>query len=68
MTIIHIATARVYKFGHVTFEWHDYLGPEILSGRTLEPIDMCQVGNRAWAMISKFQKLSKEDRELYRLA
>ena len=62
-----LSLARIYRLNGVTFEWHDYLGPVILNRHTEEERPYRNVSLRNYAAISKFQNMTKEQRELFRI-
>lgn len=67
MDIIHISFCNIFRLGGVTFEWHDYLGPTILSRNTERARKHKNISLRNWAAISKFSTLSRGEREAYRV-
>lgn len=67
MDIIHLSFCNIFRLGGVTFEWHDYLGPTILS-RNTERVRKCEnISLRNWVAISKFMALNESEREAYRV-
>jgi len=59
----------IYKFKGYTFENHSYFGPMLVYAKNFEPRDR-QPGERSkfWGVFEKFQKLSTEEKERYRIA
>jgi hypothetical protein len=62
-----IATGKIYQYKGVTFDWHNWLGPIILNRKTLNERPWSSVKRRQWALLAKWQRLSKEQQELYRI-
>ena len=62
-----ITMAKIYQYKGITFDWHDYLGPIMLNRRTLNERPWRSVSRRQWALLGQWQRLSKEQQELYRI-
>lgn len=62
-----ISSGKTYQYKGVTFDWHDYLGPIMLNRKTLNERPWRVVKRRQWALFAKWHKLSKEQKELYRI-
>lgn len=65
--IIHISFANVFIYKGVTIGWHDYIGPTIFRRGTDIERNYKGVSLRTWSLVNKFSKLSKEDREQFRI-
>lgn len=59
-----ICLADFYCFGGFTFQWHNYLGPCKVN-HDLEPSK--RTGRAFYKMIDKWVKLTKKQREKYRI-
>lgn len=67
MEIIHISWANIFRYKGVTIDWHDYYGPTILNRHTEEERQFKNISGRTWGLVGQFSRLSKEDREKYRI-
>ena len=65
--IIHISWASIFKYKGVVIDWHDYLGPTILNSHSYEERNYKNVSLRVWGLVGQFSRLSKDDREQYRI-
>ena len=65
--LIHVSYAKGYRFGGVTFEWHNYLGPFIINRHTEKERDFRNISMRNWSQVNKFSRLSVADREKHRI-
>ncbi len=64
---MHISYARVYKFKHLMFEWHSYMGPVFLRHADCEPKPEQLRPMRDYAVLNKWERLCKNEREQYRI-
>lgn len=60
-----VTVADIYSFEGFLFQWHDYLGPTPVHKRTFDLRKTVPGG--FWDMITRWQKLSKKEREKYRV-
>lgn len=67
MEIIYISWANVFLYKGVTIDWHNYLGPTILRRNTDEERNYRNISLRVWGRVNQFARLTKEEREEYRL-
>jgi len=67
MEVIHISWANVFRYKGVTIDWHNYLGPTILNRHTEEERNYKNISLRVWGLVTQFSRLSKDDREDYRI-
>jgi hypothetical protein len=67
MKILHINWANVFLFKGVTIDWHNYLGPTIINRHTEKERQYKNISLRVWGLVSQFSKLSKKEREKYRI-
>lgn len=58
---------KTYQYKAITFDWHDYLGPIMLNRHTFNERPWRSVSRRQWALLEQWQRLSKEQKELYRI-
>jgi len=65
--IIKVTTMKVYKFKHLVFDFHDYLGPGFLRHKDFEPKSQQFRPMRDYGVLNQWEKLSKEDREKFRI-
>jgi hypothetical protein len=65
--ILHVSWANVYLFKGVTIDWHNYLGPTILNRHTGNERNYKNISWRIWGLVGQFGRLSKEDREQFRI-
>ena len=64
---IHVSYARIYRVGGVTFEWHRVLGALIINRHTDNERSYTNISARNWAQVDKFCRMSKDEREQYRI-
>ena len=67
MNVTHISWVKVYCYKGVTFEWHDYHGPNPLRRKDEGLLKNSSMSGRKWALISKFSTLSDSDKEKYKV-
>lgn len=67
MEIIHMSFARIYRFGCVTFEHHDYLGPLMVRRKSFNERNFKNIKSRQWAAYSKWLRLPGYEREKFRV-
>ncbi len=65
--IIHISWGNGFRYKGVTIDWHNYLGPTILNRHTEEERPYKNISLRIWGLVTQFSRLSKEEREQYRI-
>jgi len=65
--LIHISWASIFLYKGVTVDWHDYLGPILLRRNTDEERNYRNISLRVWGLVNQFSRLTKEQREQYRL-
>lgn len=66
--LIHISTAKMYKIGHLLFEFHTHCGPTFLRHCDWEPkAQQYPRPQRDWQVLHKWCRLRKEDQEEYRI-
>jgi hypothetical protein len=65
--LIHMSFADVFLYKGVTIDWHNYLGPTILRKNTDEERNYRNISLRIWGLVNQFSRLSKEEREKYRI-
>ena len=65
--LIHLSFANVFQFNGVTIEWHRYGGPQVLRRKTWEPRNERNLSLRIWGIVDQFARLSKDEREKYRV-
>lgn len=66
MDLIHIRTARLYRYKSICFEWHDYLGPTFCKIKKPWIIknNQCR-SNREYGLLGQFLRLTKEERGVF---
>ena len=62
-----ISTAKLYKYKHVCFEWHNYLGPTFCRIKDFEPKNEQYRTARDYAQFAKWYNLGEIEREKYRV-
>jgi hypothetical protein len=78
MEILHISWANIFYYKGVFIDWHNYCGPTLLrrnSHSNRKVLSDCigeerhwkNISGRTWALVGKFARLSKEEREQYRI-
>jgi hypothetical protein len=65
--MIKISQEKIYQFKSITFAWHNYLGPSFLRKKDWEPKRQERITNRDYAILNKWQSLSKDEREQHRV-
>lgn len=65
--IIHIAIGKGYRYKGVTLEWHNYCGPTVLNRHTEQERNYRNISLRIWSLVNQFARLSKEQKEQYRI-
>lgn len=65
--LIHIAMGKGYRYKGVTLEWHNYLGPTVLNRHTEQERNYRNISLRIWSLVNQFARLSKEQKEQYRI-
>ena len=67
MKIIHISWINIFRYKGVTIGWHNYCEPIILNRHTEEERNYKNISLRIWGLVNQFARLSKDDREQYRI-
>lgn len=65
--ILHMNICRGYKFEHIYFEWHNYSGPCFLRRKDDEPKPQQFRPMRDYAALARWERLSKERQEEFRV-
>lgn len=65
--LIHVSWASVFLFKGVTIGWHYFCGPTILNRHTEEERQYKNISLRVWGLVNQFARLSKSEREQYRV-
>ena len=65
--MIKITTAKIYQFKSITFEFHAYCGPLFLRRKDWEPKPKQFRPYRDYGVLAQWEKLSKDEREKYRV-
>ena len=65
--IIHISRANIFRYKGVTIDYHSYCGPIVLNRHTDNERPYKNVSLRIWSLVNQFYRLSKEEREQYRI-
>ena len=65
--LIHMSFSKVYQFKSITFEWHDYCGPTFLRRKDSEMKPQLQRPMREYGMLRQWLRLSKTEREQFRI-
>ena len=66
--LIHLNIAKVYRYKHLTFEHHSYLGPQFLRQKDHEVKDMRNATLRDWGVFAQWNRMPKNQQEIYRVA
>lgn len=61
---VHLNIPKIYSYNGWTFQWHSYCGPWPLK-KNGDPRE--RAGDVFWNVIDEFQKLSKDERESFRV-
>lgn len=59
--------ANIFYYKGVTIDWHNYLGPGILRRTSHEPRSARNISYRTWGLVNQFSRLTKEEREQFRI-
>lgn len=65
---MHISFTRVYQYKHITFEFHQWLGPLFLRRKDHEAKNNQYRPMRDYALLYKWIRMSEEEQERYRIA
>lgn len=63
--LIHISFNKVYRYKHVTFEWHRFCGPLFVRMKDLEPKSQQLRPMRDYKVINQWANMPDEDKEKY---
>ena len=66
--LIHLNIAKVYRYKHLIFEHHSYLGPQFLRQKDHEVKDMRHCTGRDWGVFKQWKRMPKNQQEIYRMA
>lgn len=64
---IKLTMAKIYNFKSIMFEYHNYCGPLFLRRKDWEPKNQQIRPMRDYGVLAKWEKLSKDEREQYRV-
>lgn len=65
--LIHLSFCKAYQFKGITFEWHDYCGPAFLRRKDFEMKPQLQRPMREYGLLGQWLRLSKIEREQFRI-
>ena len=67
LEIVHMSFANIFYYKGVTIDWHEYMGPRLLRRTSHAPRNVRNISYRTWGLVDQFWKLTKEEKEQFRI-